>query len=169
VFFLGGEMLVDVENEEPSETHHHLGNPFESKTPSPVHRPRLAQLMADKDGEKLSNSSLARVPSVAAQRFRRSVSEEPTETPMFGDFADEEPQVSQRAAQINQWELEPGGSSSQGSIPSHVGRRNANSGDGGVVKFVVGRFGEFSLILKKTMKMCARTIIDRQMSQMVMI
>ncbi|XP_025113828.1 band 3 anion transport protein-like isoform X2 [Pomacea canaliculata] len=48
---------------------------------------------------EITSEELLRVPSVAAQKFRRSVSGEPTATPMFGEVS-EEPRQSEHAASL---------------------------------------------------------------------
>ena len=80
-------------------------------------------------GRKYSGGHLVKVPSVAAQRFKRNVSEEPTASPMFSDFSAEEPRRSEHAASLY---VQVSGDHSSGSM-AHRG-----SADAGTVRFTVG-------------------------------
>ena len=80
---------------------------------------------------KASYGQLIKVPSVAAQKFKRNVSEEPTASPMFSSFSVEEPRPSEHAASL----YVPGSSGhSSGSMD------NKGTADAGTVKFTVGEF-----------------------------
>lgn len=88
---------------------------------------------------KLSDGHLVKVPSVAAQKFKRNVSEEPTASPMFSDISAEEPRRSEHAASLYQ---QVGSGHSSGSM----GPRGSE--DSGTVRFTVGKLGTNSLSME---------------------
>lgn len=89
---------------------------------------------------KLSDGHLVKIPSVAAQKFKRNVSEEPTASPMFSDISVEEPRRSEHAASLYQ---QVGSGHSSGSM-GHRG-----SEDSGTVRFTVGELGTNSLSMER--------------------